>query len=158
MRQIWTGGKVRPIVVLILQGISGDVIPVGIVDIQIHFSDVIITIEVSFLLSKEPAATLMSPKDPVTRGLDVSLQKLIITYGKREQKQDMRKYFLNYNWDPDDMGTVWYNEEELMRIHHIFRHPSVRVMSSLFNRAGDVTKFDRDTHESIVAIKRKFDL
>ena len=95
--------------------------------------------------------TLLSLKDMLDNGLDISIQQKRIKYGDRHQELYLHNYFLIHKWAPDEVPFVFYTFKELQRIHTVFGHPSIKATRHLLRRAAD-RPLDRETKRSIQQI------
>lgn len=81
----------------------------------------------------------------------ISLQKRNISFGGRKQRVELSKYVLVHKWGLDDLPHFMYNEKEMLRIHRKFRHPSVRAVQHMIERAqgGSLSADARKSIEKI---------
>lgn len=118
-----------------IRGIGGNQPAIGFVTIQVPFRDLNLTIDVDFMLVSGSIPSLLSLRDVYENGLDISLQRQMITFRDKCQKLDFDNFFLIHNWTPNDVPYSLYTEGELRKIHKVFGHPSVTAASGLIKRA-----------------------
>lgn len=120
-----------------VKGIRGIKRSIGIILIQIPFVDLNLQIDVEFLLLDDPnVPSLLSMRDMARNGLDVSLQKKLVTFAGKEQKLQMINYSIIHIWLPHEWPYALYTELELRKIHRNFGYPSVRATEGLPRRAA----------------------
>lgn len=118
-----------------ITGIGGMRKLIGIVNLQIPFTQLDLVINVDFMMLKENVPTLISVPDIILNGLDISVQRRHVSLGKRTQQLSMEKYFLVHRWTKDCAIYSCYTQDELCKIHRTFGHPSALAMVNLLNRA-----------------------
>ena len=119
-----------------VRGIGGCSIAIGEARVQIPFKDLGIIIDVKFLILKDKIPSLLSMKDMLDNGLDLSIQGRYITLGNRKQDLHFQNYFLIHRWMPHEQPYVFYTFPELQRIHATFGHPSIKATRNLLKRAS----------------------
>ena len=124
-----------------VRGIGGRSKVIGEVTIQIPFVELHLIIDVDFAILKEDSPSLLSNKDMIENGLDISLQGSYLYIGNLRQPLVLENYFFKYNWSSTSIPYVLYTEKELRTIHRSFGHPSVSSTYKLLRRAsGDKLK------------------
>lgn len=119
-----------------LRGIGGQQRVIGEATIQIPFNKLGLVIDVDFAIINSDIPTLLSNKDMIDNGLDLSLQGHYLHIGPLRQPLSLENYFLVYRWSADDTPYALYTEPELRRIHRTFGHPSVKATYNLLKRAS----------------------
>lgn len=119
-----------------VKGVRGTQKGIGAARIDIPFKCLKITISVLFLILKGEIPGLLSMRDMITNGLELSLQKATISFAGLHKDLELKNIFLVHNWNPDDMSYALYTESELRKIHRNFGHPSVNAMGNLLRRAS----------------------
>lgn len=94
-----------------------------------------IVIEDDFLLISGNVQSLLSMKEMIENGLDISVKARTITHYGEKKGIQMKIVFLIHYWEPTDMNFVLYTENELHPIHRTFGHPSARKTEYLLNRS-----------------------
>lgn len=130
-----TKEAVRPAKGRNVSGIGGGVEGIGLVNIDIPFTELLLIIHIEFLLVDQDVPTLMSMKDMKESGIDISLQNETVLFAGRTQKLQLENYFLKHRWGPSDLSFALYTEDELRRIHKTFGHPSISATERLLKRA-----------------------
>lgn len=118
-----------------IRGVGGSAKIIGSANIPVPFRDLKLVIDVQFRIVNEKVPSLLSNKDMIDNGLDISLQRKTISHGKQEQSLDFENYFLIHRWRSDDISYSMYTEKELRKLHRVFGHPSVRALTNLLRRA-----------------------
>ena len=118
-----------------LKGIGGLGTVIGEVTIQISFVELGIIVDVDFEVMKDECPTLLSNKDMIINGLDISLQGCYLHVGPLKQRLKLENYFFLHKWSARDTPYVLYTMEELRKIHQGFGHPSVKATFHLLRRA-----------------------
>lgn len=70
----------------------------GAVSIQIPFTYLEVKIDVQFLMITEDIPSLLSMKDVVENGLEISIQGIFVSLGLKCHKLAMENYFLIHRW------------------------------------------------------------
>ena len=115
-----------------VNGIGGGVQTVGVTTISIPFPVFGMTCEVDFNITLESHPTLLSLNDLKRTGIDISVQRNLLLYGKKEHKLILENDLLFYRWKPD---VVLYTYDELLKLHRAFGHPSVSSLHNVLKRA-----------------------
>lgn len=136
-----------------LRGIGGHGTIVGEAMIQIPFGDLGLVIDVTFTILEEDVPSLLSNRDMIDNGLDLSLQGRYLYKGSRKQPLALENYFLIYRWKAGTTPFALYSEGELRRIHRGFGHPSVRATEKLLERAAG-ENIDEDTRKALQQLER----
>lgn len=131
--------------------IGGRRTAIGPALIQIPFVSLGIIIDVDFLIFSEPVPSLLSMKDMVLNGLDISIQRRQVTLREHSQDIDMENFFLIHRWRPEDLTCLLYTKDELRRINRNFGLRSVRATIGMMKRAQDGVLSRRD-HRMLRAI------
>lgn len=76
-----------------IRGVGGSAKVIGSAIIPIPFRDLNLIIEVKFQIVNERVLSLLSNRDMIENGLDISLQRKTISYGKNEQCLDLKTIF-----------------------------------------------------------------
>lgn len=121
---------IKPNEGIIIRVIGGKRNSIGWENIQIPFHKLGILIDVNFLLIDAKLPTLLSLYYVWKNGLDISLQKCVITLGEREKELKMENFFLIYECLPSQLPYVLYTEGELRNIYGTFGHPSIQSRST----------------------------
>lgn len=132
-------------------GIGGRKSSIGTVTIQIPFPNLGLIIDVCFLLMTGNVPTLLCMKDMIDNNLDISLQHRTITHEGRKQQLRLENYFLVYRWGFKDMTYTLFTEQELLKIHKVFGHPSVGATQRMLRRAKGEA-LDKKTRGAIAKI------
>lgn len=119
-----------------LKGVGGNGKVIGEPHIQIPFNALRLIIDVTFSIMEQDTPSLLSNKDMIDNGLDVSLQGRYLHVGQRRQPLSIENYFLVYRWTARNTSFALYTEQELRKIHRSFGHPSVRATEQLLKRAS----------------------
>ena len=119
-----------------LLGIGGQGRAIGTATIPIPFVDLDIVIDVKFRILDTNCPNLLSLRDMKENGLDMSIQKNVITYKHKIQDLSVINDFLMHKWTTEDMEYALYTEKELKRLHRVFGHPSVVALQNLLKRAN----------------------
>lgn len=119
-----------------MRGIGGTGTILGEATLPVPFSELGLVLHIAFVVLERDCPTLLSNKDMLDNGLDISIQDRYISMGERRQPLILENYFLKYKWDPYCMIYAAYSEKELVKIHRSFGHPSVRATYNLLRRAG----------------------
>lgn len=98
----------------------------GVETIQIPLVDLLIIIDVHFLLFVEELPTLLSMKYMLQNGLYISLQDSQISFARRKQELKLENCFIIHQWKPSDTPHFMYTEGELRSIHRSFLNPSIK--------------------------------
>lgn len=69
---------------------------------MIPFTYLGIIIDAELIVQKEVVPTLISMKDMVVNGLDISTKERYICWEKKKQKLQLEKYFLIHELSPSD--------------------------------------------------------
>ena len=120
-----------------VRGIGGRSEVIGEATIQIPFLKLHLIIDVEFSILKEISPSLLSNRDMIENGLDISLQGGYLYIGSLRQPLILENYFYTYNWSSDSIPYVLYTEKELRTIHRSFGHPSVSSTYKLLKRASN---------------------
>lgn len=104
-------------------GIVGEVKVLGTVKLQIPFKGINLTIDFEFLVVKLKVPTLLSIKDMMINGLDISLQKCHVSLAGMTHTLSRENYFLVHRWKKEYVPFELYTESEPIRIHAQFGHP-----------------------------------
>lgn len=80
--------------------------------LQIPFKDVYLVLDVKFIVIKEPVPKFISMQDMIVNGLEVSIQKHLITCGSRSQRLCLEKVFLIDRWTRKDMKFICFTEDQ----------------------------------------------
>lgn len=99
----------------------------------------------------EKVPTLLSMRDMIHNGLDLSLQDCMIKYAGKRKGLEMENYYLINRWTSEDMPLILYTEMELRAIHRNFEHPSIRATENLLKRAAS-RLVDAETLSAIKSI------
>lgn len=108
-----------------VKGVGGHSVSIGLVTIQVPFVDLDLILGIDFLFVTDKIPTLIYMFYIIENGLDMSLQRAVVTSGRKEQALRFENYFLIHQWSPEDITYGLYSEHELRRIHRNFGHPSV---------------------------------
>ena len=106
---------------------------IGTAVITIPFKDLDLWIDVKFRIMAFDCPTLLSMKDMVDNGLDISVQNKWVSYKHKLQDLAFENYFLIHRWSVSD--SSFYTEPELRKLHRVFGHPSVTALKYLLRRA-----------------------
>lgn len=120
-----------------LKGLGGKSKVLGEAMIQIPFCALHLIIDVVFAIVEEDIPSLLSNKDMLDNGLDISLQGKYLYIGSRRQPLVLDNYFFIYRWSTRNVPYALYTENELRRIHRGFGHPSVRATRNLLARSNN---------------------
>lgn len=90
--------------------------------VQITLKDIVMVIDVELLLLSDEFPSLISLRDLVENGLNISIQDFVIKHDGMEQPLTIETYFLVYSWTPEDVPYFFYTEMELRTIHRTFVH------------------------------------
>lgn len=94
----------------------------GIPKIQVPFNELRVIIDVDFWIIEERVPTLLSMRDMIHNGLDISIQHARIYPGKSSQKFAFENCFLIHRWDATKSMHIYYTENELRTIHRTMGH------------------------------------
>lgn len=83
-RKFGVRGPIRPSPAKGLRGIGGSGIILGQARTQIPFNDLEIIIDVYFAVLKEVSTSLLSIRDRIENGVDISLQEKVLTRGSNK--------------------------------------------------------------------------
>lgn len=119
-----------------VKGIGGRSTVLGEVTIQIPFSKLNLIIDVEFSILPDDTPSLLSNKDIIENGLDISLQGGYLYIDDARQPLIFENFFYIYKWKAPSIPYVLYTEQELRRIHRVFGHPSVAATHNLLKRAS----------------------
>ena len=119
-----------------LNGIGGKSVAIGSAKIPIPFIELGIVIDVRFRIMRDRCPSLLSLKDMISNGLDLSIQEKTISIGDEKQSLLFENDFLKHKWSPKDMDTALYTEDELRKLHKHFGHPSVHALHKLLRTAN----------------------
>lgn len=142
---IWPVGDIK------VTGIGLEVKVLGSIQLQIQFNDIHLFICVYFLVLKQQIPTLLSLRDMMINGLDISLKNCHVSFGNKTHKLSMENYFLVHRWSSSDTPIALYTQTKLRRIHKSFGHPPVGSLTNLIKRA-DSNKLDKQARDSILKI------
>lgn len=118
-----------------LLGIGGSSSTIGTATIPVPFKNLQLTIDVDFKIVRDNVPTLLSNKDMIVNGLDISLQDKVVKLGNKTQPLILENYFFIHKWKPSDISHSMYTEPELRQLHRSFGHPSVTALTNLLRRA-----------------------
>lgn len=107
-------------------GVNSKSSPVGTATISIPFKTLDLWIDVQFRIMPFDCPSLLSMKDMIDNGLDLSIQNKWISYKHKLQDLIFENYFLVHRWNAWD--SCFYTEPELKRLHRVFGHPSVTAL------------------------------
>ena len=141
----------------VVKGIAGKGEVVGEVLIPIPFNKLGIIIDVDFIVLGCNCPSLLSNKDMLTNGLDISIQGKFLYMGDRRQPLTLKNYFFIYEWDAKELPYILYTEGELRRIHRGFGHPSVLSTYNLLKRANK-SKLRKSIKQEIAKIVEDCDI
>ena len=125
---------------------------IGTALVTVPFSDLDLWIDVKFRIVNTKCPTLLSLKDMIQNGLDISIQERTISFKHKRQSLTFENYFLIHRWRSQDMS--FYTEPELKRLHRVFGHPSVTALKHLLRKA-DPEKFNTEVKEALHAIVKE---
>lgn len=114
--------------------------------IQIPFKDLRLVVDVELLLIAHEIPSLISMRDMVRNGLEISILHAHVTRESRLEKLNFENYFLVHEWEPSDMPYTLYTETELRTIHRNFGHPCVRATRK--PSPSDLTGAGREADET----------
>lgn len=120
-----------------IQVIGGRRTSIGAALLQIPFRDLRLIIDIHFLIIPDDIPSFLSMNDMADNGLDIYIRAWHIRFGSLAHSLRMVNYFLIENWGPPDMPFVLYTERELVRVHRIFEHATIRSTENILSRAGN---------------------
>lgn len=91
--------------------------------------------DITFSILEENSPSLLSNKDMLENGLDISLQGSFLYVGDRLQPLTMKNFFSVHRWNGADTLFGLFTESDLRRIHKTFGHPSVPATHMLLQHA-----------------------
>lgn len=135
----------------ILRGIGGKSSSIGTAIILVPFRDLNLVLDIKFQIVSDNVPTLLSMKDMLDNGLDISIQQKEVKFKHLMHPLIMENYFLIHRWRPGDMAFSLYTETELRKLHRVFGHPTVSSFTNLLRRArpDDMTADIRKAVEEI---------
>jgi hypothetical protein len=116
------------------KGIAGGRRSIGSALVTIPFPKLGICSDVLFSIMKESVPTLLSLKDLRRTGVDLSIQRNVLTLMGQEQPLSTKDDFLWHRWHQSDAGAL-FTESELKSLHRSFGHPSAGALYRLLKRA-----------------------
>lgn len=119
-----------------VKGIGGRSSSIGEATLQIPFDKLGIIIDVEFSILAKDTPSLLSNRDMIVNGLDISWQGGYLYLGERRQPFTFENYFYIHRWSARDVPFVLYTDDELRRIHRTFGHPSVSSTYKPLKRAN----------------------
>lgn len=134
-----TGGRLRPI---------------GEATIQIPFLLLNLVIDVDFSILKDDLPSLLSNRDLIDYGLDVSLQGAHLHIGDFKQPLVLENYFFIFEWDASSIPYMLYTDRELRSIHRAFGHLSVSSLRKLLKKSSKEL-LDKSVKKNLKAIAKK---
>lgn len=132
-------------------GIGGSTAVIGTAIVPIPFADLNIIIDVKFKILRDNCPTLLSLKDMIENGLDISIQDKTISFKHNIQSLTFENDFLKHKWSPKDTSYALYTERELRRLHRVFGHPTVTALGKLLRNANP-NEFTAEVRKSIEQI------
>lgn len=84
---------------------------------------------------------LFSQRYMCRNGLNISMQRRLITYNGKSIRLSFDNDFLVHKRYHEDMGFFVYVEKDLRMLHHVFGLPSVTAFANLL-RSADPDNFD----------------
>jgi hypothetical protein len=119
-----------------IKGVGGHVRALGIALVPVPFPKLGVTIDVKFLiLSSIDTPTLLSLRDMRENNIGLDILEGNVTLGKEKQPLSFVNGFWVYNWQPEDSPMCLFTEEQLLKLHRSFGHPSVNALTNVLNRA-----------------------
>ena len=118
-----------------LNGIGGKSRAIGTAIIPIPFNSLGVVLDVKFRIMKDHCPSLLSLRDMIDSGMEISIQDKTVSIGDRTQEISFENDFLKYKWKASDMATTLYTEQELRRLHKHFGHPTTHAMHKLLRTA-----------------------
>lgn len=116
-----------------IRGLNSKNPAIGTAVITIPFSELDIWLDVKFRIMEFDCPSLLSMKDMVDNGLDISIQKKWVSYKHKRKEPVFENYFLIHRWNASDLS--FYTEPELRRLYRVFGHPLVTALKNLLKRA-----------------------
>lgn len=91
-----------------VKGIGGKANSIGWVTIRVSFKHLDVIIDVYFLFISEDIPTLLSRKDLVDNGSDVSIKGWYVSLKEGRHPLAMENYFPVHRWNPTDIPYALY--------------------------------------------------
>lgn len=121
--------------------------------IPVPFVDLNVVLHVKFQIFSHNSPSLLCLRDMREGGLDISVQKLSISYKHRSQSVSLENDFMVHNWKSEDVVNSLYSEKELRKLHRNFGHPSVSALTNLLKRANP-DHMDREVQDAIMRLTK----
>ncbi|CDF37987.1 unnamed protein product [Chondrus crispus] len=121
--------------------------------IPVPFVDLNVVLHVKFQIFSHNSPSLLCLRDMREGGLDISVQKLSISYKHRNQSVSLENDFMVHNWKSEDVVNSLYSEKELRKLHRNFGHPSVSALTNLLKRANP-DHMDREVQDVIMRLTK----
>lgn len=103
-----TGGRAS-------RGIGRRKTSIGSSTIQFAFNYLQLMIDVEFLLLDDQVPTLLSMRDMIRNGLEISMQQAHSTHMTKKQRIKLDNYFFFHEWYPHDICFALYMENQIRR-------------------------------------------
>jgi len=136
-----------------LIGIGGTSSSIGTATIPVPFQDLDLIIDVKFRILRSECPSLLSLRDMIRCGLDISIQEKTVSFKHKIQALTFENDFLKHKWSSRDLDFTMYTEKELRRLHRGFGHPSVSALYKLLKRANPA-ECDKAVQQAIEDISK----
>lgn len=129
-----------------MKGFWGRQTSIGTLFTPIPFTKLNLIIEVDFLIIADDVPSLLSKKDMLSNGLEMTIQNKKIYFNGQTQALLMENFFLIHKWSPDEILYALYTGKEISRIHKNFSHPSINRTEGILKREN-YGKIDKETEK-----------
>ena len=117
-----------------LNGLGGRQTPIGTVTIPITSKHPKLVMDVKFCIINNHIYTLLSMKDMLDNGIDLSIKRRTMFHKHKEHQLALENYFPLHRWDRGDMTYSHHTESQLHPLHRVFGHPFVSALLNLLSR------------------------